>query len=86
MELSSHDDPESLRTILGGLTSPEPGIRKAALAATRQFGSRDAIPYLQEAAAHTDEPREKVAILDAIEYLKMPSLTELRETARKSGG
>jgi hypothetical protein len=85
IELSSRNDPESLREILTEMTSPEPALRKAALEAARQFGSRDAIPFLNEVADRTDDPREKVKILDAIDYLKMPSLTELRATAGQSG-
>jgi hypothetical protein len=85
LELSASDDPESLRSILSEFSSADPDVRKTAVTAARQFGSRDAIPYLQEAADHTDDAREKVKILDAIDFLKMPSLTELRQVARDGG-
>jgi hypothetical protein len=84
MELSAHDDPESLQAILTELTSPDPHIRKTALTATRQFGGRDAIPYLQALAERTDDAREKVKILDTIGFLKMPSLTEFRQAQVKA--
>jgi hypothetical protein len=41
-----------------------------------QFGSRDAIPRLQKAVAQAEDPKEKSAILDAIEFLKLPTLAE----------
>jgi len=76
MELSMNDDSSSLETILGELTNRDPQIRKGALDAAIQFGSRDAIPKMLDAASQTDDPREKAEIVDAIEFLKIPSLTE----------
>jgi hypothetical protein len=76
MELAMNDDSSSLDTILSELTNRDPEIRKGALEATIQFGSRDAIPKMLDAATQTDDPREKAEIAEAIEFLKMPSLTE----------
>jgi len=77
MDLVMNDDPNSLDTILSELTNRDPEIRKAALEASIQFGSRDAIPKLIDAASQTDDPKEKAAIVEAIEFLKLPSLTEV---------
>src|ERR1051325_4278405 len=41
MDLAMTDDPASLDTILSELTNRDPDIRKAALQASIQFGSRD---------------------------------------------
>ena len=71
------DDRANLDTILSELSNRDPEIRKAALEATIQFGSRDAIPKLADAVSQTDDPNEKAAIADAIEFLKLPSLTEI---------
>jgi cystathionine beta-lyase family protein involved in aluminum resistance len=71
------NDSSSLDTILSELTNADPQIRKAALEATIQFASRDAIPKLAEVAAQTDDPQEEIALNDAIEFLKLPSLTEV---------
>jgi hypothetical protein len=79
MELASHDDAASLDIILSELTNREPEIRKAALEATLQVRSREAIPRLMEAAEQTDDPREKTAIADAIEFLKLPTLGEVMD-------
>ncbi len=82
MDLGMMDDPDSLATILSELTNRDPEIRKAALDASIQFGSRDAIPKLMEAVSQTDDPKEKAEIVDAIELLKLPSATEVLAQAR----
>jgi hypothetical protein len=86
MDLAMNDDRTSLDTILSELTNRDPEIRKAALDATIQFGSRDAIPKLTDAASQTDDPNEKTAITDAIEFLKLPSLTEVMAHSTKPAG
>jgi len=79
MELASQDDPASINIILSELTNRDPEIRKAALEATLQVRSREAIPRLMEAFEQTDDPREKAAIADAIEFLRLPSLGEVMD-------
>jgi HEAT repeat protein len=78
MDIAMTDDRANLDTILSEMSNRDPEIRKAALEATIQFGSRDAIPKLADAISQTDDPNEKAAIADAIEFLKLPSLTEIR--------
>lgn len=75
-KLAWFDDAASLQKIMAELRSPLPEIRAAALAATRAFGSRDAVPYLEQAALGTSDPAERKALADAIEYLKLPTLLE----------
>jgi HEAT repeat protein len=70
-------DPASLDEILRELRNPDSTIRAAALAAAIQFGSRDAIPTLAQAAMETEDGNEKTNILEAIEFLKLPSLSEV---------
>jgi len=77
MDIAMTDDRANLDIILSELGNRDPEIRKAALEATIQFGSRDAIPKLADAISQTDDPNEKAAIADAIEFLKLPSLTEI---------
>lgn len=86
MDLAMNDDRASLDSILSELTNRDPEIRKAALEATIQFGSRDAIPKLADAASQTDDPNEKTALNDAIEFLKLPSLTEISAHSPKPAG
>jgi hypothetical protein len=77
MDIAMTDDRANLDIILSELSNRDPEIRKAALEATIQFGSRDAIPKLTDAISQTDDPAEKTALADAIEFLKLPSLTEI---------
>jgi len=74
--LTWQDDSESMRKILAELRSPLPEIRTAALQATREFGSRDAIPYLRAIADDTVDFQEQKNLADLIEYLEIPTLSE----------
>jgi hypothetical protein len=67
------DDPQSLSNILGDLTSPEPEIRKAAIEAAKQFQSTNAIPALKAAAANAEDTQEAIAMLQAADWLALPS-------------
>jgi len=75
-DLAMDDDPKSLQVILSELTNRDPEIRQAAVDAAVQFGSRDAIPKLTDAASQTDNAAERAAILEAAEFLKLPSYRE----------
>jgi hypothetical protein len=83
MDLGMNDDAQSLNTILSELNNRDPEIRKAAVEATVQFGSRDAIPNLMDAAAQTDDPQEKAEIMEAIQFLKLPTLSEAAAQANQ---
>jgi HEAT repeat protein len=78
-----HEDAGSLETILSELTNRDPEIRGGALEAAIQFGSREAIPRLMDAANQTDDPKEKAALDEAVEFLKLPSLKEVLAQNRK---
>ncbi len=75
-DLGMENDSASLDTILSELGNADPSIRQAAIDAAVQFGSREAIPKLTTAAAQAADPKEQSAILDAVEFLKMPTLAE----------
>jgi hypothetical protein len=75
-DMGMEDDPASLETILSELDNGEPTIRQAAVDAAVQFGSRDALPRLRKAASEANDAKEKSAILDAIEFLSLPTLGE----------
>jgi HEAT repeat protein len=74
--LAMNDDTNSLNLILAALTDVNPDIREAALESTIQFGSPDAIPALQFVLTKTELTEEKIAIQDAIEFLKLPPLAQ----------
>jgi hypothetical protein len=84
MDLGMNDDSESLHTILSELNNRDPQIRKAAVEAVVQFGSRDVIPNLMDAAAQTDDPQEKAEIMEAIQFLKLPTLSEAAAQANQA--
>jgi HEAT repeat protein len=76
-DLARKTDPASLETLLTELRNTDPEIRQAALDALSQSGNRDAIPRLQQVAAQTENPRERQDVEEVIEFLKLPTLTEL---------
>lgn len=74
--LAWEDDPESMGKILAELRSPLPEIRAAALQATRDFGSLDAVPYLRAIARDTADLQEEKNLNDLIDFLEIPTLLE----------
>ena len=79
-ELQAKDDPASLNAILAELINPDHEVRAAAVEATIQFGDRSAIPTLKNLAATTTDNDEKRALLDAVEFLSLTTLTEVHTT------
>lgn len=78
-DLGTSNDPASLKTILSELNNQNQRIRKAALDATIQFKSPDAIPTLRNELNWAEDPREKVAIQDAIDFLQLPSASSVKD-------
>ncbi len=72
MELAMTDDTDSLHLILSELNNNDPRIREAAVTASVQFKSLEAIPALQNAYSRFDDPKEKIRIAEAIEFLATP--------------
>jgi hypothetical protein len=69
------DDPADLQIILADLNSPEKEIREAALNAAKQFGSTNAIPALLTAATNAVDPKEKIELTEAADFIALPSIT-----------
>jgi len=76
LDLGMEDDSKSLQTILSELSNANPEIRSAAVEATIQFGSQDAIPELENAMLWAENSEQRKEIANAIEFLKLPKLTE----------
>jgi hypothetical protein len=75
--LAMNGDVESRDAILSEVkTNSDRRIRAAALEAAIQFDDRSVVPALQDIAAQTADPEEKASILEAIDYINLPSLTE----------
>ena len=74
---SMNDDPASLSSILADLTNSEKEVRKAAIEAAEQFGSTNAIPILKNLAANDEDPEEKAALLEAANFISLPSIFDV---------
>ncbi|MEP4077364.1 hypothetical protein [Haloferula sp.] len=78
-----NDDPVILNEVMANLRSPEPELREVALEAVVNLSSRDAIPYLERAAILAETPEEQRALIEAAEYLKLPTIFEGRAQRKK---
>lgn len=82
-DLQANYDKESLKEILTELINPNPQVRHAAVEATIQFRDRAAIPVLKELAAQTTNPEERQELLDAAEFLSLPTISELQRASQQ---
>jgi len=69
------NNPAIISALLDKVANPEAEVRGAALDALRQLNDTNAVPGLQQAADLIKDPRGKVAVLDTIDYLKLPNVT-----------
>jgi hypothetical protein len=76
LQAAGADNPQTTGLLLGKVTHREPEVRKAALEALVQLNDTNAIPGLEQAASLIEDPREKVAVMDAVSYLKLPSMAD----------
>jgi hypothetical protein len=83
-QLGMSDDPSDLKIILAELNNKDSRVRGSALSAAIQFGSQDAIPALQNEILLTDDPQEKVDLLNAIKYIQLPSFDDLEANISKA--
>jgi hypothetical protein len=75
-EADGTNNPIIITALLDKLSHPEAEVRKAVLDALKQLNDTNAVPGLEHAAENIKDPREKVAVLDTIDYIKLPSATE----------
>jgi hypothetical protein len=74
-QLSATANVDSLPEILDCLTNSEREIRTAAVEAAREYGSTNAISALKTAAENIGDIQEKIAFLEAADFLLLPPLT-----------
>ncbi len=86
LDLTTSRDPSALPAILSELNNQDVEIRQAALSAVVQVGNKDAIPALQNQIAWAEDPREKVAIQDAIDFLRLPPADQIKNEAVAAQG
>lgn len=70
--LEGTDNPAKAEEVRAHLKSDDAEIRKSAVETLMHLNDRGAIPALKEALDRVQDPREKVAIMDAIDYLETP--------------
>jgi hypothetical protein len=73
-EADGANNPKIISALLDKVAHPEAEVRKAALAALVQLNDTNAVPGLEQAAEKMKDPRAKVAVLDTIDYLKLPNI------------
>jgi hypothetical protein len=74
-EADGTNNPMIISALLDKLSHPEAEVRKAVLDALKQLNDTNAVPGLQQAADLIKDPREKVAVMDAIDFIKLPEIT-----------
>jgi len=72
LQVQGLGDSATADLLLGKLTHREPEVRKAAVQALVQLNATNAIAGLEQALGLTEDPREKIVLMDAINYLKLP--------------
>jgi len=78
LELGLSDDPRVLEYMLRELDRADPARRESLIAGVVQFGSREAVPRLRALAARAPDEAARRELLEAADYLALPSLSELR--------
>jgi len=71
--LSSEEDGNSVSAIATRLENADAQVRAAAREAAVHLGDTNIIPYLTVALERINDPREKVELMDAIQFLQLPS-------------
>ena len=75
LQAGGGNDPNTTSLLLAKVSHKEPEVRQAAVQALVQLNDTNAIPGLEQAQATADDPREKVVLMDAISYLKLPEMS-----------
>lgn len=71
--LSAENDLNAVTAIASRLESVHAEVRSAAREAAVHLGDTNVLPYLTAAFERISDPREKVDLMDAIEFLQLPS-------------
>lgn len=79
--VTGNHDPDSIAVIMASLTNAAPEVRAQAVLAVKQTNDRSLIPVLNDLAAHTEDYQDRYALLDAAEFLGLPTMTEAEQSA-----
>lgn len=78
-DAGSDGAPDKVEKVYTALGHSDPEVREAAVDVIVQYVGRDGIPRLRAAMAATDSLDEKKNIQEAIEFIELPSISELKE-------
>jgi len=81
--------PDYPKHILSGLVDPDREVRRTALADAVQLEDLSIVPRLRELADSAEDPGEKAEIAAAIDFINLPSVTEVlaeQKAARNAAG
>lgn len=73
LQATGAGDEKVVALLVARVSHTEPQVREAAIAALVQLNDTNAIPGLEQALGLTQDTRDKAALQQAIEYLKLPS-------------
>ncbi|MDW8308519.1 MAG: HEAT repeat domain-containing protein [Verrucomicrobiales bacterium] len=76
LRLAMSDEPSARQVILTELENPNRTIRRGALEAVVQLGDRSLTNHLLELAARSSDAEERALLLEAADFLSLPSLNE----------
>ena len=88
MDLARQSNSAAHLQIVAELNNPDRAIRQAALEALEQADARSMIPEMRQKADAMTDPDDQQAVMDAIQFIETPSITELmpaRATRTASG-
>jgi len=71
-EVDGTNNPTIISALLDKMAQPEAEVRSAALEALKEMDDTNAVPGLKKAADGIQDARQKVAVLDVIDYLLLP--------------
>jgi hypothetical protein len=75
-EADGENNSTIISALIGKVANPEAEVRSAALDALKELNDTNAVPGLQQAVELIKDPRAKVAVLDTIDYINLPSVTQ----------
>jgi HEAT repeat protein len=75
-EIDGSNNPVIIAALLEKMNNPEAEVRHGVVQALIEINDTNAVPGLQKAADSLQDPREKVAVLDAIAFLKAPDVLD----------
>ncbi|MEN3942916.1 hypothetical protein WJU23_16575 [Prosthecobacter sp. SYSU 5D2] len=77
-DAATEGTPEKTEAVYAALSHPNDAVREGALDAIIQHMGRESIPRLRAALAAARTPEEKTRLTEAIEFIELPTLSEIR--------